>query len=166
MKASFKGGPTLPLLLICLLGNAWALKPSKLDIRETQLKKTRDSVFFRNPTQQPIRINLIEVKPDSQYLQNWEFSVRADRPPVELCFGRGMGTCPPASPVGGFPAGWVVPAMDSLLLYDFNFANCLRCPLGTARTAAQEDTVAVPLVFLFGDSKISLKLSARLGASR
>lgn len=142
------------------------MKPSKFDIRETQLKKSRDSVYFRNSTQQPIRINLLEVKPDSQNFQNWEFSVRANRPPVELCFGRGMGTCPPANPAGGFPAGWVIPAMDSVLLYDFNLADCLRCPLGSRQSIPQGDTVSVPLIFLFGDSKVSLTLSARLGASR
>ena len=162
MNESSKGVPNLPLLLICLLGSSWALNPSKFTVLETQVKRSRDSVYFRNPTSHPIRIHVIEVKLDPRFFPNWELSVRASHPPGEICFGQGIGVCPPANPMGGFQAGWTVPAMDSLLLYDFNLANCLRCPLEGAPASGAEDSLSVPLTFMSEDSKVTLKLSARL----
>ncbi len=166
MRILPKGGPTLPLLLLCLQGITWSLSLSKVEVKETEIAEFRDSVYFRNESNRPVRIQALQIVLENSEFPDFELSIRAGLPPTDLCFGRGMGTCIPASEAGVVVTGWTIPARDSLLVFDFNLAECVRCPVGLRIVAGRQDTLRVPLIFLNGNSKDTLVLVSRLGASR
>lgn len=165
MRASLKGGPTLPLIVFCLQGMAWSLGLSKDTVWETEIRNRPDSVFIHNRSNNPIHIHTLLLKLSRPQDLNWEFSLRSNRSPGEICFGRGEGTCPPASPEGSVKTGWVVPPGDSLILSDFNLAECIRCPLAGSKPRAGSGDLPVPLILRSGNGQDTLVLQARLGAA-
>lgn len=145
---------------------AWPLGLSKGMVLETDLASYPDSVYLRNFAINAVRVESISLKLPNAATPDWEFSLRSNRAPKELCFGKGLGVCPPVDSQGSFKTEWMVPAGDSLLLSDFNLAECIRCPLmgGTSRSFA--DTVVAALVIRTRDMQDTLWVRARFGGAR
>lgn len=166
MRESHKGGPILPLLVFCLQGMAWSLGLSKAKVQETEILGRPDTVFLKNPSNASIRVHTLRLKLSGTSYSNWEFSLKANRAPTEVCFGKGEGLCPPASPESSVKPGWVVPPGDSLVLSDFNLAECLRCPLSGPRPGSPSGSAAaleVPLLLRSGNTEDTLVVRAGLG---
>lgn len=162
MKPGIRG--LLPVLFFfCLPEFALSVGFSKPEARETQIRARRDSVYVRNLGSQALRIRAVKVGLESSRYPSWELSFRT-LGAVEICFGRGGGACPPAGPGGRIPVTWTIPARDSLLLFDFNLASCIRCPLNAAVRGAAEDSLMVPLTLVGEDEaeRDTLWLEARL----
>jgi hypothetical protein len=166
VNVSQKRVSTLLLLVFCLQGTAWSLALSKGTVLETQIKGRPDTVFIRNNAKHAVQVQSISLKLANPGYPNWEISLRSNRAPAELCFGKGFGVCPPAGPEGSFKTGWTVPVGDSLILSDFNLAECIRCPLAGSGAHRSADTISAALVFRAGDLQDTLVVRALLGRAR